>query len=212
MRRRLSFLFVLVLLLSACFEYDGVVHINDDGSGTAEFAYRVPLGLLEKTDLEGRIPLTDADVSARYQMRAGITQYRSEVRELPGFREVRIYVTFDQVESLTERGNIYSYTVEGPYRVFRVQLDKTSAGTKKLTEQQNKVIGNVLDRYKIRYKVFMPDKIEQSNAQRVEWNAATWEIPMSAFLNPSKNVIVLEAKMRVSLWERLKWHVGNLFS
>lgn len=204
----------IVLLLSACFEFDGVVHINPDGSGKAEFAYRFPEGLIDKTDLAGKIPLTQKDVDARYRMRAGVTQYRAEFRDLPKSREVRLFLTFDDVSSLSERGNTFSYTIEGPYKIFRVKIDKASAGVQKKAraENQAKMVRGVLDKYKITYKVYLPEKIEQSNAQLVEWNAATWEIPLSVFLSNEKTGIVLEAKTRANYWERIKWKVSHLFS
>ncbi len=74
------------------------------------------------------------------------------------------------------------------------------------------MVRSVLDRYKITYKVYLPEKIEMSNAQLVEWNAATWEIPLSVFMSNTKQVIILEAKTRANYWERLKWKVSRLFS
>lgn len=208
----LGFFFAVVVLLAACFEYDGVVHINPDGSGRAEFVYRFPQGLLDKTDLTGKIPLTQKDVDARYRMRAGVTQYRAEFRDIPNFKEVRIFVDFDDVASLSERGNTYTYTVEDGYKVLRIKLDKQSAGVDKTPRnpRQDMLAQKILDRYKITYKVYLPEKIDQSNAQKVEWNAATWEIPLSAFLDAHKNVIVLEAKSKIGLWERLRWKVGKI--
>jgi hypothetical protein len=209
------FLGFLVLLLSACFEFDAVVHINADGSGKAEFAYRFPEGLIDQTDLAGKIPLTQKDVDARYRMRAGVTQYRAEFRDLPKSKEVRLYLTFDDVSSLSERGNTFSYTIEGPYKIFRVKLDKSAVSQQARTvkaENQAKMVRAVLDHYKITYKVYLPEKIEQSNAQLVEWNAATWEIPLSVFLSNEKQSINLEAKTRVGYWERIKWRVSHLFS
>lgn len=208
-----GFFFAVVVLLAACFEYDGVVHINPDGSGRAEFAYRFPPGLIEKSDLGGKIPLTQKDVDARYRMRAGVTQYRADFRDIGNFKEVRIHLEFDDVASLTERGNIFTYTVEGPYRVLRIRLDKQTAGIdqgRKQNPRQEMLTQKVLDRYKITYKVYLPEKIDQSNAQKVEWNAATWEIPLSAFLDTNKNVIVLEAKTKIGIWERLRWKVGKI--
>lgn len=209
--RKLFLFSVLVAFLAACFEYDSVVHVNPDGSGRAEFAYRFPTGLLDKTDLAGKVPLTQKDVDARYRMRAGITQYRAEFRDLPNFREVRIYVEFDKVSSLSERGSTYFYGIEGPYKVYRVRIDRQSATANNPNQFGEKLVREALERYKIRYKVYLPNRIEQSNAQVVEWNAATWEIPVSVFLSPDKQVIVLEAKTRATLWERVKWTVGRLF-
>ena len=205
----------IIIVLSACFEFDGVVHINPDGSGKAEFAYRFPEGLVDKTDLAGKIPLTQKDVDARYRMRAGVTQYRAEFRDLEKAREVRLFLTFDDVSSLSERGNSFSYAIEGKYKIFRVKIDKSAVGKQKKTERaenQAKLVRGILDRYKITYKVYLPEKIEQSNAQLVEWNAATWEIPLSVFLSNEKQVIVLEAKTRANYWERIKWKVSHLFS
>jgi hypothetical protein len=217
MKLRFSLVIFLVLFLAACFEYDAVVHVNPDGSGRAQFAYRVPVGLLEKSDLEGKVPLTEQDVDARYRMRAGITQYKSEVRDLGDFREIRIDVEFDHVDSLTERGNTFSYTLEDGYQVFRVRIDRMSQAAPQYANAdpnriREKMTRGVMDKYKIRYKVFLPHKVDQSNAQIVEWNAATWEIPLSAFITPEKQVIVLEAKSRVGFWDRIKWRVGGLFS
>jgi hypothetical protein len=208
------FAFFVLLALSACFEYDSVIHINADGSGRAEFAYRFPPGLLDRSDLGGKIPQSQKDVDARYRMRAGVTQYHAEFRDLPKFKEVRIDVAFDNIASLSERGSTYSYDIEGGYKVFRLRLDKSSSGVQggPKNQFQAEMTRKVLDRYKITFKVYLPEKIDQSNAQLVEWNAATWSIPISAFLSNEKNTIVLEAKSKVSLWERVKWQVGKLFS
>lgn len=209
--RPLAFLAFVVTLLAACFEYDGIIHINADGSGRAEFAYRFPPGLLDKSDLGGKIPLTQKDVDARYRMRAGVTQYRAEFRDLPNTKEVRLYIDFDDIASLSERGNSYFYGVEDGYKVLRIRIDKqgTGFGGPRNTHQEM-LAQKVLDRYKITYKVYLPEKIDQSNAQKVEWNAATWEIPLTAFLDSQKNVIILEAKSKIGVWERLKWKVGKI--
>lgn len=210
--RKIGLLFAVMIALVACFEYDAVVHINPDGSGKAEFTYRFPQGLVDKSDIGDKIPLSQADVDARYRMRAGVTQYRADFRELAEFKEVRVFVDFDNVRSLSERGNTFSYDVEGAYRVYRVRIDKQSASAslKKQPPMQQKMMKNMLDRYKISYKVFLPQKIDTSNAQSVEWNAATWEIPLSVFLSEEKHVIVLEAKSRIGLWERLSYRVRKL--
>ncbi len=205
---------VLALTFVACFEYDSVVHINEDGSGRAEMAYRVPAGLLEKTDLGDKIPLTQNAVDARYRMRAGITQYRAEFRELESMREVRIMTEFDHVSSLSERGNEYSYEVDGPWKIFRVRLDRSVAEgqvPQAPNPTRDKIMRGMLDKYKIRYKVYLPGKIDQSNAQVVDWNAATWEIPLSVFIDEGKSVIVLEARSKATMWERIKWRVSHLF-
>src|SRR5690606_40583680 len=107
-KRTYLFLVWVAAFLAACFEYDSTVHLNPDGSGRAEMAYRFPPGLLEKTDIAGKIPLTQKDVDARYRMRAGVTQYRAEFRDLPNFKEVRLFLDFDNIASLSERGSTYS--------------------------------------------------------------------------------------------------------
>ena len=209
---RILLLLAVVLQAAACFEYEATIHLNPNGSGKAEFAYRFPPGLLEQTDLQGRIPLTQKDVDARYRMRAGVTQYRAEFRDLPKFKEVRLYLDFDNVSSLSERGNTFTYTVEGPYKVFRVRIDRqaASAPSGQGNPNQAKLMRSVLDRYTIRYKIFLPDRIEISNAQKVEWNSAEWEIPLSVFLTKEKQIVVLEAKTRASAWERIRWRMSHL--
>jgi hypothetical protein len=209
------FLVFVAFLLVACFEFDSTIHLNPDGSGRAEFAYRFPPGLLDSTDIAGKIPLTQKDVDARYRMRAGVTQYRAEFRDLPQFKEVRLFLDFDNIASLSERGSTYSYTVEGPYKVLRIKIDKTTSGApnaKQKNQFQQVMLQKALDRYSITFKVYLPEKIDTSNAQKVEWNAATWDIPLSAFMADEKQVIILEAKSKIGLWERLKWKISHGFN
>jgi hypothetical protein len=211
------FLFVAVLLLlAACFEYEAEIRVEPDGSGKAVFVYRFPPGLLDQTDMTGQIPFNQEEVDTRYRMRAGITQYRAEFMDFADYKEVRIFLEFDDVASLSEKGNTFSYDIEGGHRVFRVHIDKHMAEGRVQRREQNpmqaKILANVLDRYRIRYRVYLPQQINESNAQDVEWNSATWEIPLNVFLNPEKEAIILEAKSQVSLWERVKWRASKILN
>ena len=213
---RIAVLVIAVILLAACLEYESQIQVNPDGSGSAILTYTVPEGFLAQSDLGDRIPLTEADVDASYRMRAGVTQHRSQVRHIGDSREVTIHVDFDNVASLSERGNEYSYEIEGPYRVFRIRINREAAGLGRGNQARNNplhdmAMRNIVDQHSIRYEVQLPTRIDQSNAQSVDWNTAKWEIPLSTFLNPDKEVIVLEARIRASRWEQFKWRVSNLF-
>lgn len=210
---------VLVLgalaMLAACLEYESKIKVNADGSGTAVLHYSVPQGFLAQSDLGDQIPLTEADVDASYRMRAGVTQYRSQVRQVQDNREVTIHVEFDNVTSLSERGSEYSYGIEGPYRVFRIKINRKASGMGDTRARSNPIhdmaMRNIVDQHSIRYEVQLPQPIVRSNAQSVDWNTAKWEIPLSTFLNPEKEYIILEARSRASRWEQIKWRVSNLF-
>jgi len=205
-----------LFFLGGCFDFEEMVYLNPDGSGRAVLRYAVLPSLIGGSPFlklpEGSIPLSQEEVAKRLALKEGITVDRIDVYDLQGMRNVRVHLAFNDIRALSDQGVDYSYEPEGRYRVLRIRIVRgVRPGQVKQPELQKAIAQGMRD-HGFRFKVFMPRKVVESNADSVEWSVVSWFVPLGYFFDPTETEDrVLYAKIPLTFWERVKFWTRRFF-
>jgi hypothetical protein len=121
-------------------------------------------------------------------------------------------MSFTDIRALSDQGVSYSYNVEGGYRVLKIQINRgVRPGQVKQPELQ-KAVAQGMSNHGFRFKVFMPRKVVESNADSVEWSVVSWFVPLGYFFDPTQTEDrILYAKIPLTFWERVKAWARKFF-
>lgn len=213
---KLLLLLGFLFSLSGCFDFEEMIYLNPDGSGRAVIRYAVLPSLIAGSPFfrlpEGSIPLSREDVAKRLALKPGLIADRIDVYDLEGMRNVRIHLQFEHIRYLTDQGISYSYEPEGKYLVLKIKVARGARPGQVRQPELQKAIAQGMTNHGFRFKVFLPRKVEESNADKVEWSVASWFVPLGYFFDPTVSEDkILYAKIPLTFWERVKLWSKKLF-
>lgn len=220
--RRIVLLLPLTLL-AGCFDMQADIELNMDGSGSAAIGYALTEDFLKSGPLENMILRKDGQayidrnkVLKRFEDREGIT-----LKDLDLWREedkhyLRIMLDFENIAQLGDRNVQYEWALEDGAWVLRIIVRKEKAAAGRDEDGQREALRSALydalSKQGFHFRVHLPRKIIDSNADEVRWNVAEFFVPVSFFLKPEATTRILYARVEATTWERVRWWVSSLFS
>ncbi len=213
-RRLLTFVVVVLATVFSglgCFSVEQEMYVNEDGSGRGVIKYSGVENLIRGSPFmkffDPSAPGLELDRGALAEHFAdyeGVELRKVDVWTEGDQRVVRLHVDFDNISSMSERDVKYSWDVEGEYKVFRIDIIKRG---KKRDIDENKPANHALKKSFTEngfvFKAHLPRKIIDSNAVSVDWNAASWFVPLSFYLSKEGANMSLYARTKATTWERV---------
>lgn len=213
---RVVFFLIFGVSQSSCFDFEELIYLNPNGGGRAVVRYAVLPSLIGSSPFlrlpEGSIPFSREEVSKRLAFKEGIIVDRIDVYDFQGMRNVRIHLSFENIRFLTDRGVSYSYEPEGRYQVLRIRIAPGVRPGQVRQPELQKAIAEGMTNHGFHFKVFLPRKVVESNADKVEWSVASWFVPLGYFFDPTATQEkVLYAKIPLTIREQIKHWIQRLW-
>ena len=207
----------MLLLAVGCFDMRADIHMDQDGSGTATLGYSLSESILRSGPLDNMLsrrkgggPGLDADkIAKKIGDREGIKLNDVDVWMEDDQHFVRLHMDFEDISYLGDDDVRYEWELEGGYWVFRVIVSKERTRKQEYTPVQKAVI-SAMDQQGFHFKIHLPRRIVESNADTVNWNVAEFFVPLGFFLMPDASTKVLYAKTEATTWERVKSWFADL--
>lgn len=203
-------------LLAGCFDMKSEIHINPDGSGTAAVGYAIMQGILnggpfdEYLAKDGGADLIDRSVLLKkIDDRDGISVTNLDLWRENDMQYIRLHMNFDEIDNLGEKNVEYSWELKDGFWIFRVVVKK--GNTVVPDPRLHKPILSGFKDQGFHFKVHLPYRIVDSNADEVNWNVAEFSVPLTFFFQNEASTKVLYAKAQASNWDRFKAWINDLF-
>jgi hypothetical protein len=195
------------LFLSACFDFEEEIFLHLNGSGRAVITYRVMPAFLQASFLrvpEG-VPITPELVRKRLALKEGLTVDAIDTWEEGPYRYVKLHLEFSKISQLSDRGMLLDFK---PYKGnYRLEIRLKSGVNPQFVHnpQLQRGVAKAVNQNGFRFKVYLPRKVEKSNADKVEWSIVHWFVPLGFFLDPEEKEKLLYAEIPMTLSERIRY-------
>lgn len=218
--RRVAALALLGIVAGACMEVQVHVRVQADGSATMRLSYVVAQKLVKGEyvtfDRNELLPLDRPAIDAWVAAIAGARLLDVDIDDIDdatyqkygGLRRIRFGVLVPDLEAVRFDHVRFAFYPWRNSQIFQFIVDKNIP---KQEHPGRAVIGEVADLLRpalagraLTLNVELPNRVSDSNANRVEWSKAEWRIPLERFLDTQTPRIVAwavsDAKGNIDSW------------
>lgn len=205
---------LLTAALTGCFDLYQEIRLEEDGSGTARLRYAAKPGMLASVlNQRGLKPemLTDREaVEEHFDLREGVEVENVRMGRRDERQVVDVELRFEDIEAISDEAVRYEWRIEGAYKVLRMILEKRSGRQRRASDFQRRIASSMTGNG-FHFKVHLPRRVVDSNAESLDWNVATWFVPIRFYMAEGPQRKVLYAKMEATWRERLQAWFDDLF-
>lgn len=196
-------------LVAGCLEFEQEIVLEPDGSGRTVVRYAAQASLIEAIPTFNGLLLDRRKIERHFGEKPGLRLDGVDVVDRGKIRYVRMHLAFDDVSALSDEALSYSWKVEGTHRAFRIDMHKRQYRHPE-AKMQSAVVQALQDNG-FRFKVRLPSRIVETNADKVEWASAEWFVPLGYFVDRKAPIKHLYAKVETDTWDAVKGWFSNLF-
>ena len=200
-----------LLALSSCINIEEEVFLNPDGSGRIQIYY------IAKEELFRMIPGGDSnlfptskeDVYRKFQGVEGVTVEGVDIQKKEQQVHMKYLLSFEDITAFNNPNNRFALADKGNTQLFHFWI--RGGGSNKQFSSENlrrKIFGQALEQsmagYAFRMIIHFAYPVAASNAQVVEGNTATWEIPIWDLQKEDSFTMEATLKVKESWWEKIR--------